>query len=175
MMETAKYACRSFPPLLGANPRVLVLGSMPGDASLSVGQYYAHPRNAFWFIMGDLVGAGPDLTYEERVIRLTHAGIALWDVLAFCERPGSLDTAIDPNSEQPNSVDRLLAGHPSIAAVYLNGGKPMAAFRRHILRRLDASRVASLRIRQLPSTSPTNARMTLGEKSAAWRCILDSL
>ena len=79
----------SFEPVADENARVLVLGSMPGLKSLQAGQYYAHPQNRFWPFMGQLVGAGPDLPYPERCRRLARAGIALWDVLSCCERPGS--------------------------------------------------------------------------------------
>ena len=62
---------------------VLVLGSMPGAASLARTEYYGHPRNAFWPIMGALFGAGPELPYAERTARLTAAGVQcelhLWD------------------------------------------------------------------------------------------------
>jgi len=91
---------RSFPPVATSEARVLILGSMPGIASLTAGQYYAHPRNAFWRIMGKLVGAGPENPYDERLRILKKGGIALWDVLDSCVRPGSLDANI--SNETPN-------------------------------------------------------------------------
>lgn len=163
--------CESFPPLVGAHPRVLVLGSMPGAASLAAGEYYAHPRNAFWPIMGELVGAGPGLHYPARTARLTDAGIALWDVLARCERAGSLDSAIDPSTEHPNAVAALIAGYDSLRAVFLNGGKAFAAFRRHVRPALESAVLARLHIEQLPSTSPANARLSFTDKTAAWQVV----
>ena len=167
--------CESFPPLLGPQPRVLVLGSMPGTASLAAREYYAHPRNAFWPIMGELVGAGLSLSYVPRTRRLTVSGIALWDVLARCEREGSLDTAIDRSSEHPNAVAALIRQHPSLRAVFLNGSKPHAAFRRHVVPGLDGDLCGHLHIEQLPSTSPANARLSLADKVAAWRVLVQWL
>ena len=83
-----------FPPVAGNDATVLILGSMPGKESLKQHQYYAHPQNAFWKIMGELVGAHPDLPYPQRLHALTNARIALWDVLETCERQGSLDSDI---------------------------------------------------------------------------------
>jgi TDG/mug DNA glycosylase family protein len=72
---------QSFRPIVSPQSRLLILGSMPGEASLKAGQYYAHPRNAFWHIMGELFGAGPSLPYQERVAILQSIGVALWDSL----------------------------------------------------------------------------------------------
>jgi len=91
---------RSFEPIATPNARVLILGSMPGVASLEAGQYYAHPQNAFWRIMGELVGAGLEKPYDERARILKANGVALWDVLQSCIRPGSLDS--DIRDEVPN-------------------------------------------------------------------------
>ena len=100
----------TFGPSISPRCRVLILGTMPGVASLAAGQYYAHPRNQFWDIMGALFGAGRDLSYARRLARLRAAGVALWDVVAECERPGSLDSAI--RREKPNDLAGLLRFDP---------------------------------------------------------------
>lgn len=162
---------RGFPPILPRRPRALILGSMPSVASLDAGQYYAHPRNAFWPAMAAAVGFQPSLPYRRRVAALRAAGIAVWDVLGCCQRKGSLDSAIVPASETPNPIDALLARHASIGAVFFNGRKAEAAFRRHILPALDGAVRARLRFVALPSTSPANARLDLRRKIAAWAVV----
>lgn len=152
---------RSFPPLVGPQPRVLVLGSMPGIASLNANRYYAHPRNQFWPMLGALLGFDPQADYAQRVQALHRAGIALWDVLAECERDGSLDSAIDTKSEQANAVPALLAAHPSIRTILLNGQKAATSLRRH-------HRAIGIDTTTLPSTSPAHAGMTTAEKFARW-------
>ena len=156
---------RSFPPLVGLQPQVLILGSMPGIASLNANRYYAHPRNQFWPLLGAWLGFDPRADYALRVQALHHAGIAVWDVLAECERNGSLDSAIDRHSEFPNDIPGLLAAHPSIRRVLLNGRKAATSFRRHH-RELAIDHVI------LPSTSPAHAGMGHAEKSARWHRVL---
>ncbi|HPQ39934.1 MAG TPA: DNA-deoxyinosine glycosylase [bacterium] len=158
-----------FPPILPDIPRILILGSMPGEESLRQQQYYAHPRNAFWPIMGALLGAGPDLDYAQRAERLRAEGVVLWDVLKQCEREGSLDTRIRAASEVPNAIAPLLRRHPGIRHVFFNGGKAAAAFRKHVISELTETVRERLTLRTLPSTSPANARMTLEEKCRVWR------
>lgn len=144
---------------------MLILGSMPGQASLVAGEYYAHRQNAFWRIMGALVGAQPELPYEQRLERLQAAGIALWDVIAACEREGSLDADIVGKSIRPNDFAAFLAKHPAIRRICFNGGTAEASFRRHVLPGLDAARYELIR---LPSTSPAHAALSFGQKLAAW-------
>ena len=153
------------PAVAAADARVLVLGSMPGAASLTAQQYYAHPRNAFWPIMGAIAGAGPQLPYLQRLPRLTDAGIALWDVLAHCVRVGSLDARIEPGSIVVNDFDAFFAARPRITLVAFNGGTAARMFARHVAPSL-ARQVASV---ALPSTSPAHAAMRLEEKLDAWR------
>lgn len=158
-----------FPPLLGDTPRVLILGSMPGAASLAAGEYYAHPRNAFWPVMGALYGFDPSLPYPARCAALTTCGIAVWDVLAACVRPGSLDSAIAPDSIEFNAIDALCAAHPGIGRVVLNGGAAARLFGRY-LRQHPLPFVAPPR--RVVSTSPAAAR-PFAVKCAAWRAALD--
>lgn len=159
----------SFAPVAATSARVLILGSMPGAASLAARQYYAHPRNAFWRIMGELAGAHPDLPYDERLARLQARGIALWDVLRHCERPGSLDADIAPASMIANDFAGLFAAQPGITHVLFNGATAEQCFRRHVLPGLDAALAARLTLIGLPSTSPAHAGMAYETKLARWR------
>ena len=155
---------KGFPPILPDRPRILILGTMPSIESLRQKQYYAHPHNAFWKIMGALLGFDPAIAYPRRVAALRRAGIALWDVLRRCERSGSLDAAIVRASEEPNAIAAIIGGSAGdgVAAVFLNGGKAATLFRRHVCTDAPAE------IIQLPSTSPANARLTFEQKLAAW-------
>ncbi|KLJ01347.1 DNA-deoxyinosine glycosylase [Luteimonas sp. FCS-9] len=161
----------SFAPVVAPGARVLVLGSMPGVASLDAGRYYAHPRNLFWPIMGALFDAGPDVDYARRLARLQAAGVALWDVASQCVRPGSLDARIEAGSVVANDIAGLLAAHPGIDRIRFNGSAAQALFRRHVLPTLAT--VPDLA--RLPSTSPAHAAMRLEDKLAAWRAGLCGL
>jgi len=160
----------SFPPAARPDARVLVLGTMPGVASLSAGRYYAHPRNVFWPIAAQALGFDAGLPYAARLAALNAAGVALWDVLAACERPGSLDADIVPASAQPNDFVAFLAAHPRVARICFNGAKAHALFRRHVLPGL--ADVAGLEYVALPSTSPAHAAMPPAAKLQAWRAAL---
>ena len=166
MMEPSSL-CHSFPPAAKPGARALILGSMPGVASLHANQYYAHPRNLFWPFMGVLLGATPDLPYEQRLARLNEQGVALWDVLASCERAGSLDGSIARESEIPNDFATLLASQPKLERICLNGSKAAQAFERHVAKP-NPQLIAGLQIINLPSTSPANAGKTYEAKLAAW-------
>lgn len=157
---------RSFPPIADPRATVLILGSMPGARSLAAGRYYAHPQNAFWRIVTTLLGLSPEAPYEVRTAALVAARIALWDVLATCEREGSLDTSIVPHTEVPNDFATFFRKHPDIRHVYFNGGKAEAAFRRHVR---PAPPEGEIVFRRLPSTSPANASWSFERKLAAWR------
>jgi hypoxanthine-DNA glycosylase len=161
-----------FAPIARADARVLVLGTMPGVASLEAAQYYAHPRNAFWGIMAALVGLDAAAPYAARTAALEEAGVALWDVLGACRRDGSLDTAIEPATIVVNDFAAFFAAHPRIRSVFFNGGKAAELFRRHVGAAVLPAGVATMR---LPSTSPTNARLRFADKLAAWRVVADHL
>ncbi|MGD9601879.1 MAG: DNA-deoxyinosine glycosylase [Gammaproteobacteria bacterium] len=160
---------RGFAPLLGPDPRILVLGSMPSVASLAAGQYYAHPRNVFWRIWGEIGGFDSTLPYAERVARLTASGIAVWDVVASCVRSGSLDTAIAADTIVPNPIAALLAREHSIVRVVFNGAAAQAFFTRHV--RAEIRREDLIFVRA-PSTSPAHAGVTFAEKLACWRAVV---
>jgi len=161
----------SFPPLADGDSHTLILGSMPGEASLRAQQYYAHPRNGFWPILGTLLGFDARAPYPERVAALQGAGIALWDVLHCCQRAGSLDTAIENDSMIANDFALFFAQHPRIRRVFFNGAKAESVFMKTVRPGLGAS--CALQFARLPSTSPAHAAMSLGAKIAAWAAVAD--
>ncbi len=163
----------SFAPQVGARCRLLVLGTVPSRRSLELQQSYAHAQNLFWPFMGELLDAGVQWPYAERIARLQARGVGVWDVLERCERRGSLDAGIVAASEVPNDIVGLLAREPTIAAVALNGGKALQLFQRHVARRLAAEIRRPVAVLALPSTSPANASMTRVDKLARWRAVLE--
>lgn len=162
---------QSFPPLARADARILILGSMPGVASLRAGQYYAHPQNQFWKILGQLLGFDPAAPYCTRTAALLDARIALWDVLASCQRPGSLDARIHVASAIANDLAGFLAEHPDIKRICFNGSTAENLFRRLGQTQLPHFAIPTLR---LPSTSSANAAITPARKLAAWAEALGS-
>ncbi|MDQ8028680.1 MAG: DNA-deoxyinosine glycosylase [Brevundimonas sp.] len=153
---------RAFDPVVDANTRLLILGSLPGDASLKAGQYYGHPRNGFWPLVGGVIGQ-PDLKdqpYEARLDLLRAHGIGLWDVIAEATRVGSLDTAI----RMPTHADlkTLIAALPQLQAIAFNGGKAATEGARVL--GPDDGRIARL---VLPSSSPAMAK-PLAWKAEHW-------
>jgi TDG/mug DNA glycosylase family protein len=157
---------RGFPPIATRTARILILGSMPGRASLDADKYYAHPQNAFWPIMGELVGADPDLPYRSRVTALKVAGVALWDVLSSCEREGSLDADIRKGSIVANDFVSFFAAHQKITDVFFNGTMAETSFRRHVLPLIGHT---SLHYARLPSSSPAHASLSRAHKLELWR------
>ena len=144
-----------------------MLGSMPGEASLAAGQYYAHPQNAFWKVFDALLGAGPGLDYDDRVAILVRSGVAVWDVVRSCEREGSLDSAIVRGSVVVNDFGAFVAAHPQLRLVVCNGATARSFFLRYVAPH-QGEGVARLRVVQAPSTSPAHASMPLRAKIAAW-------
>jgi hypoxanthine-DNA glycosylase len=156
-----------FPPVADRRARVLVLGSMPGAASLAANEYYAFRHNQFWRIVGEIAGVPHDAPYARRTAALKRCRIALWDVVASCVRPGSLDAAIREDSVRVNDFAAFLAAHPAIRRVCFNGRKAEAAWRRRVAPTLAGTRLLEYRV--LPSTSPAHAGMSYRAKLRIWR------
>ena len=163
-----------FAPVAQHDATVLILGSLPGRKSLEHQQYYAHPQNAFWKIVASLFGATSSQPYNERLKILTSHRIALWDVLAAAERPGSLDSSIVPHSAVPNDFAAFFRAHPRIRRVYFNGQKAEGLFRRHVLPALGPE-FAGILYECLPSTSPAHAGMTFAKKLDRWIRIKETM
>lgn len=162
--------CASFPCVADHHARLLILGSMPGEKSLHAQQYYAHPHNSFWKIMGELCGFDASTPYLHRLAALTQQGIALWDVLQSCTRTGSLDSAIQADSVQTNDFRTFFQQHPHIAQVCFNGAAAERYYTRHVLPTLAGLPLHHVR---LPSTSPAHASQAYPVKLAAWRAALE--
>ncbi len=155
---------RAFDPVVGGDTRLLILGSLPGEASLKAGQYYAHPQNGFWRLIGSVIGH-PDLAgqpYAERLEILKAHGIGLWDVIAEAERIGSLDTAI--RLPRHADLNGLVAALPRLRAIAFNGGKAAREGARVLGLGPEMEQVVRL---TLPSSSPAMAR-TLAWKAERW-------
>ena len=139
---------RSFAPVTDANTRVLILGSLPGEASLKAGRYYANPRNQFWRLMEPVLGAPLNGSYEERLACLLSAGVGLWDVIRSASRPGSLDA--DIRDHQTNALPDLIATLPALRVIAFNGGKASTLGRRLL------GGGHGLTLLSLPSSSPAH-------------------
>lgn len=159
---------RSFPPVVNADTRLLVCGSLPGERSLAAGRYYAHPQNQFWRLIGAAVGREvAALSYPDRLAVLLAAGVGLWDVVDTARRRGSSDAAI--RDHRPNDLASLVATLPALRAVAFNGG--------------TAARIGTAALGEqfpsvaritLPSSSPLHA-VGLAAKLPAWAALRDFL
>jgi len=156
-----------FPPVSSPSASRLILGSMPGKASLAANQYYAHPRNSFWHIMSSILCVPADAPYEMRCQGLIRQHVALWDVLKTCTRTSSLDSDIVESSIVPNHFEAFLSGHPAIATIFFNGAKAEQTYMRHVLPTLP-EKLSRIRLVRLPSTSPANASIPLAVKLKRW-------
>lgn len=160
----------SFPPVAAADATRLILGTMPGVASLSAGRYYAHPRNGFWPLLTALLPLPHGLDYTARCDALICHRIALWDVLQRCERPGSLDAAITRQSMVANDFVSFLQQHPQVRTVYFNGQGAAAMWKRLVAPVLPPSLQPVAHV--LPSSSPAHAGMSFAEKLKHWQIVV---
>jgi TDG/mug DNA glycosylase family protein len=161
---------RSFEPVARADAKMLILGSIPGKVSLAHQQYYAHARNLFWPLMGELFGASAAISaatpYALRLACLLEHGVALWDVLQACERASALDADIVESSIIANDFAGFFARHTAIRRICFNGNKAEQAFRRYVLPELSFAH--PIELIGLPSTSPANASIPLEIKRQCW-------
>ncbi len=158
---------RGFAPIADANSRVLILGSMPSEASLAKSEYYGHPRNAFWPLVSALLGEPYREEYAARKAMLLRHGIALWDVAAACEREGSGDAAI--RNVTANDFPSFFTAHPAVMHVFFNGSKAYELYKRHV-----GFSEGRFRYDRLGSTSPAHA-ISFEERLNDWTRILTHL
>ncbi|NNC71323.1 MAG: DNA-deoxyinosine glycosylase [Sphingomonadaceae bacterium] len=155
----------SFPPIADTSTRIVILGSLPGEESLRQRQYYAHPQNRFWELVGGAIGIElRALDYDNRLATLLECGIGLWDVIADARRTGSLDSAI--REEASNDLAAFVATLPALAAIAFNGKKAAAIGRKKLGAAGDKYRLIDL-----PSSSPAYAAMPFVEKQRLWSAI----
>ena len=167
-MATAN-ALQGLAPVIDASTRLIVLGSFPGVASLQAQQYYGHPRNHFWPILGAIWGVDlVALTYPQRLAAMLDHGLGLWDVYASCRREGSLDSAIE--APVPNDLGSLPRRAPKLRAIVHNGGESARSMKQTI----GLTRELGVEVLRLPSTSPANASWSFERKLAAWRAALEA-
>jgi TDG/mug DNA glycosylase family protein len=156
----ASGAKSSFPPEAGPGTRVLILGSLPGEVSLARGQYYAHPQNQFWRLIGAVIGVDlAGAAYPDRLATLRRAGVGLWDVVKTASRVGSLDQHIRDHA--PNPLAAFAASLPELRAVGFNGGKAWK------IGAVELAGTAELDLVALPSSSPAHT-LAFERKLAAW-------
>jgi hypoxanthine-DNA glycosylase len=160
MKQKSNQHKTGFPPLADTQSKLLILGSMPGEKSLSAREYYAHPRNLFWRFIAGITRQEIPQNYAEKKSLLSAHHIAVWDVCHACIREGSLDTAI--TDEIPNQLDQLLDEHPNIKTIAFNGQKSATLFHRYFRERSGYTYLT------LPSSSPAHASMPLAKKMELW-------
>ena len=163
-----------FEPIARSDATTLILGSLPSQLSLRSGEYFGNPRNVFWKIMGELVDAGPEYSYDVRAQRIITARLAVWDVLRSAVRPGSLDANIDGETAKANDFKAFLREHSQIELVVFNGQKAAALFDRLVIRQGDSWN-DRLSLVTLPSTSPAHASMGFEEKLRQWSVVTKSI
>ena len=149
---------QGFSPISTPDAHVLILGSMPGIRSLYANEYYAHKGNVFWRMMGELIGAGWDKPYSERVRILNDKGIAVWDVIKSCVRQGSKD--VDIRDIEPNDFRMFFKQHPKIRKIGFNGQKASDVFKKFA----RESSLSQIVLVDLPSTSSQNRWLSFPEK-----------
>ncbi len=164
MNTNSTYRKTSFDPISKADSTVLILGSLPGDKSLEVGEYYGHSRNRFWRIIATITGNELPLTYSDKKALLLKSKISIWDVAHTANRKGSLDSFI--TDEEPNDLEDFILKHKNLKVIGFNGGKSKELFDKNFERKKELKYIS------LPSSSPANARIDFDNICKQWRQIL---
>jgi hypoxanthine-DNA glycosylase len=151
----------SFDPILPANPKIFILGTMPGKQSLRKQQYYANNRNSFWKIIYELTEEVFSENYAERIDALKRNHIAIWDICQFGERKTSVSSAI--KNEEPNPINEIVEMFPSVKQILFNGKKAEKLYRKYF------NEIAHIQYKTVLSTSPANARFSFREKLNNWK------
>lgn len=159
-----------FAPIAAVNAEILILGSMPGAKSIADSEYYAHPYNAFWFIITKLFNLNSSLSYQQKIKLLIENKIALWDVLQSCQRKGSLDSNI--RAAEVNDFVSFFETHKAVRKVCFNGQKAAQLFQQYVQKPLN-SLLPRLEYHVLPSTSPAMAKLSREDKFAVWQKVLN--
>lgn len=161
MKEKRSLLKSSFPPISNSDAEILILGSLPGERSLEIQQYYGHAQNKFWKLIATIFGHDLPRSYEEKLVLLYKSNISLWDVIHSANRIGSLDTAI--LNEIPNDLKNFINDHPKLKTIAFNGRKAEALFNKYFQKKEGINFVL------LPSSSPANARMKLERMVEVWK------
>jgi hypoxanthine-DNA glycosylase len=151
----------SFAPIADNETRILILGSLPGDKSLELQQYYAHPRNRFWRVIAEITNVVLPNNYDEKLKMILENKIGVWDVVHTAKRIRSLDTNI--LDEVPNDLGSFICNHPKLKIIAFNGSKSQKLFDKYFTRKVG------LKYFLLPSTSPANASFTFERLSEKWK------
>jgi hypoxanthine-DNA glycosylase len=154
----------SFPYISSPDATTLILGTMPGQRSLAMKQYYGHAGNAFWKILFETFDGDFTNDYEQRIKLLLNNKVAVWDVLCACDREGSADSAIE--KEVVNDFDQFFKDHPKIRRIAFNGNNAENYYIRHVRNRPDIPTFV------LPSTSSANSWLKFEEKLEKWKRLL---
>ncbi|MDT8370874.1 MAG: DNA-deoxyinosine glycosylase [Gammaproteobacteria bacterium] len=170
-MAANSHTSTCFTAIANDDAHILVLGSMPGVESLNQQRYYAHPRNAFWPIITTILELEAGLSYQQRCASLIANKIALWDVLQSCQRQGSLDSNIEPETIIVNNFTAFLQQHPALKVIVFNGAKAEQIFNKYVLPTLSENQLTITR-KRLPSTSPAHAAISFQQKCVCWQQLL---
>jgi len=154
----------SFDPISNSDTTILILGTLPGDKSLELGEYYGHSSNRFWKIISTITNNDLPLIYSDKKALLLKTKIGVWDVAHKANRKGSLDIAIE--DEEPNDLDNFIARHKNLKVIGFNGTRSEALFDKYFDRKND------IRYISLPSTSPANARIDFANICKQWQQLL---